>query len=142
MDEKSQIQALDRSQPPLPMRPGGPERRTHDCKRHGTTSLFAAQGIATGKVIGKCYERHRAKEFLSFLREIDRAVPSDLDIHLVMDKYANHKTSAIRAFLAKWPHWHVHLTPTGASLINQVERFFADLTERRSDETPIAPRKS
>lgn len=131
VDEKSQIQALDRSQPLLPMRPGQPERRTHDYKRHGTTSLFAALDIATGKVIGKCYARHRAKEFLSFLRQIDRAVPSDLDVHLVMDNYATHKTAAIRAFLAKRPHWHVHLTPTGASWINQVERFFADLTERQ-----------
>jgi transposase len=131
VDEKSQIQALDRSQPLLPMRPGQPERRTHDYKRHGTTSLFAALDIATGKVIGKCYPRHRAKEFLSFLRQIDRAVPRDLDVHLVMDNYATHKTPAIRAFLAKRLHWHVHLTPTGASWINQVERFFADLTERQ-----------
>ena len=131
VDEKSQIQALDRSQPLLPMRPGQAERRSHDYKRHGTTSLFAALDIATGKVIGKCYARHRAKEFLSFLREIDRAVPNDLDVHLVMDNYATHKTAAIRAFLAKRPHWHVHLTPTGASWINQVERFFADLTERQ-----------
>ena len=131
VDEKSQIQALDRSQPLLPMRPGQAERRSHDYKRHGTTSLFAALDIATGKVIGKCYARHRAKEFLSFLREIDRAVPNDLDVHLVMDNYATHKTAAIRAFLAKRPHWHVHLTPTGASWINQVERFFAELTEKQ-----------
>lgn len=131
VDEKSQIQALDRSQPLLPMRPGQPERRAHDYKRHGTTSLFAALDIATGKVIGKCYPRHRAREFLSFLREIDAAVPAALDVHLVMDNYATHKTSAIRAWLAKRPHWHVHLTPTGASWINQVERFFADLTNRQ-----------
>lgn len=131
VDEKSQIQALDRSQPLLPMRPGQPERRTHDYKRYGTTSLFAALDIATGKVIGKCYARHRSREFLSFLRQIDRAVPNDLDVHLVMDNYATHKTASIRAFLAKRPHWHVHLTPTGASWINQVERFFADLTERQ-----------
>ena len=131
VDEKSQIQALDRSQPLLPMRPGQPERRTHDYKRHGTTSLFAALDVASGKVIGKCYPRHRAREFLSFLREIDAAVPGDLDVHLVMDNYATHKTSAIRAWLAKRPHWHVHLTPTGASWINQVERFFADLTARQ-----------
>ena len=131
VDEKSQIQALDRSQPLLPMRPGQPERRTHDYKRHGTTSLFAALDVATGKVIGKCYPRHRAREFLSFLRTIDANVPAGLDVHLVMDNYATHKTAAIRAWLAKRPHWHVHLTPTGASWINQVERFFADLTARQ-----------
>jgi transposase len=131
VDEKSQIQALDRSQPLLPMRPGQPERRTHDYKRHGTTSLFAALDVATGKVIGKCYPRHRAREFLNFLRTIDANVPDGLDVHLVMDNYATHKTAAIRAWLAKRPHWHVHLTPTGASWINQVERFFADLTTRQ-----------
>lgn len=131
VDEKSQIQALDRSQPLLPMRPGQPERRTHDYKRHGTTSLFAALDVATGKVIGKCYPRHRAREFLNFLRTIDANVPAGLDVHLVMDNYATHKTAAIRAWLAKRPHWHVHLTPTGASWINQVERFFADLTARQ-----------
>ena len=131
VDEKSQIQALDRTQPLLPMRPGQPERRSHDYTRHGTTSLFAALDIATGKVIGKCYPRHRAKEFLAFLREIEAAVPAGLDVHLVMDNYATHKTPRIRAWLAKRPHWHVHLTPTSASWINQVERFFADLTERQ-----------
>ena len=131
VDEKSQIQALDRSQPLLPMRPGQPERRSHDYKRHGTTSLFAALDIATGKIIGKCYARHRAKEFLNFLREIDRVTPNEREVHLVMDNYATHKTAAIRAFLAKRPHWYVHLTPTGASWINQVERFFANLTERQ-----------
>ena len=131
VDEKSQIQALDRSQPLLPMRPGQPERRSHDYKRHGTTSLFAALDVATGKIIGKCYARHRAKEFLNFLREIDRVTPNEREVHLVMDNYATHKTAAIRAFLAKRPHWYVHLTPTGASWINQVERFFANLTERQ-----------
>lgn len=131
VDEKSQIQALDRSQPLLPMRPGQPERRTHDYRRHGTTSLFAALDVATGKVIGQCYPRHRAREFLSFLRAIDANVPDGLDVHLVMDNYATHKTAAIRAWLAKRPHWHVHLTPTGASWVNQVERFFADLTTRQ-----------
>ncbi len=113
------------------MRPGQPERRSHDYTRHGTTSLFAALDIATGKVIGKCYPRHRSKEFLAFLREIEAAVPAGLDVHLVMDNYATHKTSKIRAWLAKRPHWHVHLTPTSTSWINQVERFFADLTERQ-----------
>lgn len=131
VDEKSQIQALDRSQPLLPMRPGQVERRTHDYTRHGTTSLFAALDIATGRVIGKCYPRHRATEFRCFLDEIEANVPRDLDIHLVMDNYATHKTPLIRNWLAKRPRWHVHLTPTGSSWINQVERFFALLTERQ-----------
>jgi len=131
VDEKSQIQALDRSQPLLPMRPGQIERRTHDYTRHGTTSLFAALDIATGRVIGKCYPRHRAVEFRRFLDEIEKAVPGDLDVHLVMDNYATHKTPLIRNWLAKRPRWHVHLTPTGSSWINQVERFFALLTERQ-----------
>ncbi len=131
VDEKSQIQALDRSQPLLPMRPGQPERRTHNYTRHGVTSLFAALDVATGKVIGRCFPRHRAKEFLRFLRDIEANVPGDLEIHLVMDNYATHKTPAIQRWLAKRPHWHVHFTPTGASWLNQVERFFADLTERQ-----------
>lgn len=131
VDEKSQIQALDRSQPLLPMRPGQVERRTHDYTRHGTTSLFAALDIATGRVIGKCYPRHRATEFRRFLDEIEANVPRDLDIHLVMDNYATHKTPLIRNWLAKRPRWHVHLTPTGSSWINQVERFFALLSERQ-----------
>jgi transposase len=131
VDEKSQIQALDRSQPMLPMRPGQPARRSHDYIRHGTTSLFAALDIATGKVIGKCYPRHRAVEFRKFLDEIEANVPADLDVHLIMDNYATHKTQAIREWLAKRPRWHVHLTPTSASWINQVERFFALLTERQ-----------
>jgi transposase len=131
VDEKSQIQALDRSQPMLPMRPGQPARRSHDYKRHGTTSLFAALDIATGAVIGKCYTRHRAREFRKFLDEIEAAVPSDLDVHLVMDNYATHKTPLIRNWLAKRPRWHVHLTPTSASWLNQVERFFALITERK-----------
>ena len=131
MDEKSQIQALDRSQLMLPLRPGQPARRSHDYKRHGTTSLFAALDIATGAVIGKCYGRHRAREFRDFLDEIERNVPADLDVHLVMDNYATHKTPLIRNWLARRPRWHVHLTPTSASWLNQVERFFALITERR-----------
>ncbi len=131
VDEKSQIQALDRSQPMLPMRPGQPARQTHDYKRHGTTSLFAALDIATGRVIGKCYPRHRASEFRKFLDEIEANVPADLDVHLVMDNYATHKTQLIRDWLAKRPRWHVHLTPTSASWLNQVERFFALITERQ-----------
>jgi transposase len=131
VDEKSQIQALDRSQPMLPMRPGQPARRTHDYKRHGTTSLFAALDIATGRVIGKCYPRHRASEFRKFLDEIEANVPADLDVHLVMDNYATHKTQLIRDWLAKRPRWHVHLTPTSSSWLNQVERFFALITDRQ-----------
>jgi transposase len=131
VDEKSQIQALDRSQPMLPMRPGQAARRTHDYKRHGTTSLFAALDIATGAVIGKCYGRHRAREFRKFLDEIEANVPADLDIHIVMDNYATHKTALIRRWFAKRPRWHVHLTPTGASWLNQVERFFALLTDKK-----------
>jgi transposase len=131
VDEKSQIQALDRSQPLLPMRPGQAARRSHDYKRHGTTSLFAALDIATGQVIGKCFPRHRAAEFRSFLDEIEANVPKDLDVHLVMDNYATHKTPLIRKWLAKRPRWHVHLTPTSSSWLNQVERFFALLTDKK-----------
>jgi transposase len=131
VDEKSQIQALDRSQPLLPMRPGQTARRSHDYKRHGTTSLFAALDIATGQVIGKCFPRHRATEFRRFLDEIEANVPKDLDVHLVMDNYATHKTPLIRAWLAKRPRWHVHLTPTSSSWLNQVERFFALLTDKK-----------
>jgi len=131
VDEKSQIQALDREQPVLPMMPGMPERRTHSYVRHGTTSLFAALDIATGSVIGKCYKRHRAVEFLDFLKQIDASVPADLDVHIVMDNYATHKTPAIKAWLARRPHWHIHFTPTSASWINQVERWFAELTRKQ-----------
>jgi transposase len=131
VDEKSQIQALDRSQPMLPMRPGQPARRSHDYKRHGVTSLFAALDIATGKVIGKFFARHRAVEFRRVLDEIEAAVPKDLDIHLVIDNYATHKTQLVRDWLAKRPRWHIHLTPTSSSWLNQVERFFALLTERQ-----------
>ena len=131
VDEKSQIQALDREQPVLPMMPGVPERRTHNYVRHGTTSLFAALDVASGLVIGKCYKRHRATEFLSFLKEIDRRVPDDLDVHIVMDNYATHKTTSIRAWLARRPRYHVHFTPTSASWINQVERWFAELTRKQ-----------
>jgi transposase len=131
VDEKSQIQALDRSQPMLPMRPGQPARMSHDYKRHGTTSLFAALDIATGQVIGKCFARHRAAEFRKFLDEIEANVPQGLNVHLVMDNYATHKTPLIRSWLAKRPRWHVHLTPTSASWLNQVERFFALITERK-----------
>jgi len=131
VDEKSQIQALDRSQPMLPMRPGQPARRSHDYTRYGTTSLFAALDIATGHVIGKCYGRHRATEFRKFLDEIEAAVPPDLDVHLIMDNYATHKTPLIQKWLAKRSRWHIHLTPTSSSWLNQVERFFALLTDKK-----------
>lgn len=131
VDEKSQIQALDREQPVLPMMPGMPERRTHSYVRHGTTSLFAALDVATGAVIGKCYKRHRATEFLDFLKQIDGNVPDGLDVHIVMDNYATHKTPMIKAWLARRPHYHVHFTPTSASWINQVERWFAELTRKQ-----------
>ena len=131
VDEKSQIQALDRSRPLLPMRPGQVERRTHDYVRHGTTTLFAALDIATGRVIAQCLPRHRSREFLMFLRTLEAQVPGGLDIHLVMDNYATHKTPAVRRWLARHPRWHVHFTPTGASWLNQVERFFALLTEKQ-----------
>lgn len=131
VDEKSQIQALDREQPVLPMMPGIPERRTHSYVRHGTTSLFAALDIASGFVIGKCYKRHRATEFLDFLKQIDRTVPDGLDVHIVMDNYATHKTAKVRAWLARRSHYHVHFTPTSASWINQVERWFAELTRKQ-----------
>ena len=120
VDEKSQIQALDREQPVLPMMPGIPERRTHSYVRHGTTSLFAALDVASGFVIGKCYKRHRASEFLDFLKQIDAHVPHSLDVHIIMDNYATHKTAVIRSWLARRPHYHVHFTPTSASWINQV----------------------
>ncbi len=131
VDEKSQIQALDRSQAVFPMRPGQPERRSHDYARHGTTSLFAALDVATGAVIGQCYPRHRAEEFRQFLDEIEARVPRDLDVHLIWDNYATHKTALIRDWLAKRPRWHVHLTPTSSSWLNQVERFFAKLTKKQ-----------
>src|ERR1700710_1563700 len=131
VDEKSQIQALDREQPVLPMAPGVPERRTHTYIRNGTTSLFAALDIATGAVIGKCYKRHRATEFLDFLKRIDAEMPKGPDVHLVMDNYATHKTPRIKAWLARRPHWHIDFTPTSASWINQVERWFAELTRKQ-----------
>ncbi len=131
VDEKSQIQALDRTQPLLPMRPGQAERRSHDYKRHGTLSLFAALDTATGEVIGRCFARHRAREFRAFLNTVEARVPDDLDVHIVMDNLATHKTKAIRDWFARHPRWQVHYTPTSASWINQVERFFALLTEKQ-----------
>jgi transposase len=120
-DEKSQVQALDRSQPVLPMMPGMPEKRSHDYVRHGTTSLFAAFNIADGKVIAGTYRRHRAKEWTEFLVKIDKEVPDDLDIHIVCDNYATHKTPAVQAWLSAHPRFHVHFTPTSSSWLNQVD---------------------
>ena len=131
VDEKSQIQALDRTQPLLPLRPGQVERRTHDYTRHGTLSLFAALNAATGAVIGKCFARHRAREFRAFLNVIEASVPGDLDVHIVMDNVSTHKTQAIRNWFAKRPRWHIHYTPTSASWISLVERFFANLTDKQ-----------
>jgi transposase len=128
VDEKTQVQALDRSQPVLPMMPGMPERRTHDYARHGTTSLFAAFNIADGTVISELHRRHRTAEYLKFLRAIDKAVPAELDVHIVCDNLATHKTPAVNEWIARRPRFHVHFTPTGSSWINQVERWFAYLT--------------
>jgi transposase len=139
VDEKSQIQALDRTQPLLPMRPGQIERRTPDYERHGTTTLFAALvaatpaaiGVKAGTVIGTCLPRHRALEFRKFLDEVERNVPAELDVHVVMDNASSHKTKLIRKWFARRAHWHVHFTPTSSSWINQVERFFALLSEKQ-----------
>lgn len=131
VDEKSQIQALDRTQPLLPMRPGQAERRTHDYVRHGTTTLFAALNAATGNVLGECHARHRSVEFRKFLDRIDQAVPKRLDVHLIVDNYGTHKTALIRRWLLKRPRFHVHFTPTGASWLNLVERWFALLSEKQ-----------
>jgi transposase len=131
VDEKSQIQALDRTQPLLPMRPGQVERRSHDYRRHGTTSLFAALDVKTGRLIGECHRRHRSVEFRQFLDTIDAAVPKRFDVHLVLDNYGTHKTPLIHRWLVKRPRFPLHFTPTGTSWINQVERWFALLTEKR-----------
>lgn len=131
VDEKSQIQALDRTQPVLPLAPGIPERRTHDYMRHGTTTLFAALDVVTGKVIGRLHRRHRSTEFLKFLRTIDQSVPADLDVHLIMDNYGTHKTPAVKRWFVRHPRFHVHFTPTSASWLNQIERWFATLSEKR-----------
>jgi transposase len=131
VDEKSQIQALDRTAPVLPLRPGQPERRTHDYIRHGTTSLFAALDVKTGTVIGHCHARHRAVEFRKFLDRIDTAVPADLDVHLILDNYATHRTPLIQRWLARHPRYHLHFTPTSASWLNLVERWFVEITRKQ-----------
>ena len=140
VDEKSQTQALARSQPVLPMMPGMPERRTHDYLRHGVTSLFAAFNIADGTVISAIHRRHRAVEFKKFLARIDAEVPDHLDVHVVADNYGTHKTPAVNAWLAKHPRFHMHFTPTGSSWINQVERWFGLITDeliRRGNHTSV-----
>jgi len=131
LDEKSQIQVLDRAQPILPMGPGVPERRTHDCRRHGTTSLFAALDIQSGKVIEKCFRRHRAIEFKKFLSLVDKQVPAPFDVHLVPDNYGTHKTLSIHRWLARHRRFHLHFTPTGASWLNLVESWFSILTRKQ-----------
>jgi len=132
VDEKSQIQALDRTAPILPLRPGLPERQTHDYKRHGTTTLFAAFNILNGKVIGSCLPRHRGKEFVKFLNQVEKEVPPDLDVHIVLDNYSTHKSAAVQRWLKpkKRRRFYFHFTPTSSSWLNQVERFFALITDR------------
>jgi transposase len=130
MDEKSQIQALDRTQPSLPMKPGRAGTMTHDYKRNGTTTLFAALDVLTGSVIGQCLPRHRHTEFLTFLRTINRTVPKGLQIHLILDNYATHKHPNVTAWLAKHPRFHLHFTPTSSSWLNMVESFFSQLTNK------------
>jgi transposase len=131
VDEKTEIQALERTQPVLPMRPGQPERRTSGYIRHGTSSLFAALDVAAGKVIGRCYRRHRAQEFRDFLEAVDAAVPAELEVHVVLDNASIHKAPPVRDWLAGHCRYHLHFTPTAGSWLNQVERFFALLTARR-----------
>jgi transposase len=131
VDEKSQIQALERSQPMLPMRPGAPERRSSDYWRHGTLSLFAALDIHSGKVLAECHRRHSRREFLNFLRHVDAQTPREMDIHMVLDNYATHKTAVVVRWLSRHPRWHTHFIPTHSSWLNQVERFFAKITNER-----------
>jgi len=131
VDEKTQIQALNRTQPVLPMRLGEVERRTHDYERHGTITLFAALDRATGRVVGEMKAKHRATEFRSFLDTLDRTVPADLDVHVIMDNYGTHKSIMVKRWFARHPRFHPHFTPTYSSWLNQVERWFADLTEKQ-----------
>jgi transposase len=130
VDEKSQIQALDRTQPGLPMKPGRAGTMTHDYKRNGTTTLFAALNVATGEVVGECRSHHRHDEFLAFLRKLDRQVPRELDLHVIVDNYATHKHVAVTDWLKLHPRVHLHFTPTSSSWLNQVERFFAEITDK------------
>lgn len=130
LDEKSQVQALNRTEPILPLAPGVPARQSHDYERHGVTSLFAAMDVASGVTISTCYRRHRHQEFLRFLNEIDEDLPSAFEVHLVMDNYGTHKVTKVRNWLARHPRYHVHFTPTSGSWLNLVERLFAEVTER------------
>src|SRR5512133_2281373 len=131
VDEKSQIQALDRTQPGLPMKKGRAGTMTHDYKRHGTTTLFAALDVLEGKVLGRCMRRHRHQEFVRFLKQIDKQTPAQLELHVILDNYATHKTAEVRRWLAAHPRFHLHFAPTSASWLNLVERFFAEVTEQR-----------
>ena len=131
VDEKSRIQALDRTQPIRPLRPGLPERQTHDYQRHGTTTLFAALDVLQGTVIAECQPRHRHQEFLRFLDRIDRSVDAKLDIHMVLDNYGTHKHPEVKKWLAARPPYHLHFTPTSSSWLNQIERWFAEITRKR-----------
>ena len=131
LDEKSQVQALERSRPLLPMRPGIPARQTHDYIRHGTTSLFAALNVATGKIIGQCHRRHRHQEFLKFLQRLEEQLPATGDVHIIMDNYGTHKVPKVMRWFVRHPRYHLHFTPTSASWLNQVERFFAKITTQR-----------
>jgi transposase len=130
VDEKSQVQALNRTQPILPLAPGVPARQSHDYERHGVTSLFAALDVASGVTISSCYRRHRHQEFLRFLNDIDANLPGGFDVHLVMDNYGTHKVNKVRTWVARHPRYHVHFTPTSGSWLNLVERLFAEVTER------------
>ncbi len=132
VDEKSQIQALDRTQPGLPLKRGRAGTMTHDYKRHGTTTLFAALNVLEGTVIGKCYKRHRHVEYLRFLREIDRQTPNALDVHLIVDNYSTHKHEQVKRWFARHPRFHAHFIPTSSSWLNLVERFFREITNRRT----------
>jgi transposase len=131
VDEKSQIQALDRTQPLLPLRPGVPARQTHDYKRNGTTTLFAALSMLDGKVIGDCMPKHRHQEFIRFLRRIDAEISPDLQLHLIVDNYGTHKHPRVESWLSRHPRFHLHFTPTSSSWLNLIERWFRDLTDKR-----------
>jgi len=131
VDEKSQIQALDRTAPLLPLRPGIPARQTHDYKRHGTTTLFAALSLLDGKIIGRCLPRHRSREFVSFLKQIDKQTPGEIDLHLIVDNSSTHKSPPVKRWLKKHPRFHLHFTPTSSSWLNLVERWFGEITRKR-----------
>jgi transposase len=131
IDEKSQIQALDRTQPLLPLRPGIPARQTHDYKRNGTTTLFAALNMLDGKIIGECLPRHRAKEFIAFLKKLDAATPNTLDLHAIVDNASSHKSPPVKRWLKRHPRFHLHFTPTSSSWINMIERWFREITQKR-----------